>query len=479
MVTENVYASDTHEVWLDLQDRFDKIIDTGATDYMASNSDMLKTMIGLPDLRKGNVNLPNGKTVHAFGKGSYNLTYSDDLYTGRVKGIGKEEGGLYLLLPKGFNKSKFGKNVKMFRTDNGAESFNHEYRDYLTDNGILHQSSYPHTPQQNRMVERRHKHVLEVARTLRYQGSISLQLWGDCVMVEVYLISRLPSSVLAGRSPYEELIHEENNLIAADPNHNVEVPVAEVVEDIPDEQPRRSTKGSRPHIWIKDYETEPTSYVEAMKDPRWIESMKAEVGALVMNNTWEVADVLKDKVPIGCSDNTMIQEAHVTLHKVFKIKDLGNLKYFLGIKRKYTLELIEELGLAGAMHVITPIEQNKMLTTAEYDEHYNLDDDPTLTDVRGYQRLVGKLLYLTFTRPDITYSMHTLSQFMQSPKRSHLEAAYRVVRYVKNEPGLRILMSSAGNMTHNAYFDADWASCPNSRKSVPGYLVKFGESLIS
>lgn len=131
------------------------------------------------------------------------------------------------------------------------------------------------------------------------------------------------------------------------------------------------------------------------------------------------------------------------------------------------------------MHVITPIEQNKMLTTAEYDEHYNLDDDPTLTDVRGYQRLVGKLLYLTFTRPDITYSMHTLSQFMQSPKRSHLEAAYRVVRYVKNEPGLRILMSSAGNMTHNAYFDADWASCPNSRKSVPGYLVKFGESLIS
>lgn len=99
--------------------------------------------------------------------------------------------------------TQFGKNVKMFRTDNGAESFNHEYRDYLTDNDILHQSSYPHTPQQNRMVERRHKHVLEVARTLRYQGSISLQLWGDCMTVAVYLISRLPSSVLAGRSPYE------------------------------------------------------------------------------------------------------------------------------------------------------------------------------------------------------------------------------------------------------------------------------------
>ncbi|XP_070052051.1 uncharacterized mitochondrial protein AtMg00810-like [Nicotiana tomentosiformis] len=164
-----------------------------------------------------------------------------------------------------------------------------------------------------------------------------------------------------------------------------------------------------------------------MKDPRWIKGMKAEVDAL----------------------------------------------------RKYALELIAELELAGAKHAITPLEQNIRLTTVEYDEHCNLDDDPTLTDMRGYHRLVGKLLYLTLTRPDIAYTMQTLSQFMQAPKQSLLEAAYRVVRYVKNETGLGILMSVAGNMTLNAYCDADWASCPNSRKSVTGYLVKFGGSLIS
>ncbi|XP_070021729.1 uncharacterized mitochondrial protein AtMg00810-like [Nicotiana sylvestris] len=68
---------------------------------------------------------------------------------------------------------------------------------------------------------------------------------------------------------------------------------------------------------------------------------------------------------------------------------------------------------------------------------------------------------------------------MQDPKQSHLEAAYRVVKYVKTELGLEILMNAVGNMTHNAYCDADRASCPNSRKSVTRYLVKFGGSLIS
>ncbi|XP_019227621.1 PREDICTED: uncharacterized protein LOC109208920 [Nicotiana attenuata] len=187
----------------------------------------------------------------------------------------------------------------------------------------------------------------------------------------------------------------------------------------------------------------------------------------------------------------MIQEAKATLHKAFKIKDLGNLKYFLGVEvcrsgkgillcqRKYALELIAELGLAGAKPTITPMEQNKRLTTVEYNEHCHLEGDPTLKDVSGYQRLVGKLLYLTLTRPDIAYSVQTLSQFMQAPKQSHLEAAYRVVRYVKNEHGLGILMNAVGDMTLNAYCDADWPSCSNSRKSVTGYLVKFGGSLIS
>nr|XP_016483029.1 PREDICTED: uncharacterized mitochondrial protein AtMg00240-like [Nicotiana tabacum] len=125
------------------------------------------------------------------------------------------------------------------------------------------------------------------------------------------------------------------------------------------------------------------------------------------------------------------------------------------------------------------MEQNRKLTTVEYDAHCNLKDDPALTDVKGYQKLIGKLLYLTLTRHDIAYTVQTLSQFMQTPKKSHLEEAHRLVRYFKNEPGLGILMSANGDMTLRAYCDADWTSCPNSKKSVTCYLVKFGKSLIS
>uniref|UniRef100_A0A1S3X1K3 Uncharacterized protein n=1 Tax=Nicotiana tabacum TaxID=4097 RepID=A0A1S3X1K3_TOBAC len=80
-------------------------------------------------------------------------------------------------------------------------------------------------------------------------------------------------------------------------------------------------------------------------------------------------------------------------------------------QRKYTLELIFELGLGAAKPPITPIEVNIKLTTKEYDEHtssYNTTNDELLQDPSKYQRLLGKLLYLAVTRPDIAFSVQTL-----------------------------------------------------------------------
>lgn len=97
----------------------------------------------------------------------------------------------------------FEKTIKMLRSDNGAEFFSKECKDFLSSFGVLHQSSCPYTPQQNGVVERRHRHILEVARALRFQGSIQLHFWGDCVLTVVYLINRIPSSILGSKSPYE------------------------------------------------------------------------------------------------------------------------------------------------------------------------------------------------------------------------------------------------------------------------------------
>lgn len=151
-------------------------------------------------------------------------------------------------------------------------------------------------------------------------------------------------------------------------------------------------------------------------------------------------------------------------------------------QRKYALELVSETGLGGAKPVNTPLELNKKLTSAQYDELVpgsRTENDELLTDPSQSQRLVGKLLYLTMTSPDLVFTAQLLSQFMHSPKQSHLEAALRAIRYIKEAPGLGILMRTEHTTQLTTYCDSDWGACLETRKSVIGYLVKFGGGLIS
>ncbi|XP_019254037.1 PREDICTED: uncharacterized protein LOC109232755 [Nicotiana attenuata] len=157
------------------------------------------------------------------------------------------------------------------------------------------------------------------------------------------------------------------------------------------------------------------------------------------------------------------------------------MRYFLGLEvarrrhgilvcqRKFTLDLIATLGLAGFKPTCTPLDTSHKLTSAEYDQanaHGSVDADELLSDPSNYQKLVGKLLYLTMTRADISYAVENLSQFMHKPKKSHLEGAMRVVRYLKNALGLKILLSSQSSDQLIVYCDADWATCPMTRRLV-------------
>ncbi|XP_070020698.1 uncharacterized mitochondrial protein AtMg00810-like [Nicotiana sylvestris] len=112
-------------------------------------------------------------------------------------------------------------------------------------------------------------------------------------------------------------------------------------------------------------------------------------------------------------------------------------------ERKYALEMISEAGLSGSKPNKTPMEQNLKLTSIEFDEIVKENtDDNVLEDRRLFQRLVGKLLYLTITRPDIASAVQSLTQFMHAPKKSLYEVALHVVRYIKDQPGLGLLMSN-------------------------------------
>ncbi|CAA7044890.1 unnamed protein product [Microthlaspi erraticum] len=100
-------------------------------------------------------------------------------------------------------------------------------------------------------------------------------------------------------------------------------------------------------------------------------------------------------------------------------------------------------------------------------------DDPT-----PYRALVGLLLYLTITRPDITFAVHCLSQFMHTPTDVHLTAAHRILRYVKNDPGQGLFYSAKSDLCLNAFSDSDCSTCPDTRRSITGYWVYLGSSLI-
>lgn len=194
-----------------------------------------------------------------------------------------------------------------------------------------------------------------------------------------------------------------------------------------------------------------------------------------------------DDMLIAGNNQQLIQITKDSLHKAFKIKDLGELKFFLGMEfsrssrgilvnqRKYTLEIISELELGDAKLSWTPLEINVKLTIPEYDKLIGNEDDTLLEDKGKYQRLIGKLLYLTLRRPDIAYTVQTLSKFLQQPKKSHWDAAMRVTRYIKREPGLGVLFISEKSDKISVFCDADSASSPNTRRSVSGFLVKYGK----
>ncbi|KAJ0471759.1 putative RNA-directed DNA polymerase [Helianthus annuus] len=102
-------------------------------------------------------------------------------------------------------QTQFKKVVKCFRSDNGSEFVNGQMSHYCKLKGIVHQTTCAYTPQQNGIVERKHRHLLNVTRALFFQSNLPVRFWHECVLTAAYLINRTPSSVLSGKTPYELL----------------------------------------------------------------------------------------------------------------------------------------------------------------------------------------------------------------------------------------------------------------------------------
>ncbi|PWA59979.1 serpin [Artemisia annua] len=313
-----------------------------------------------------------------------------------------------------------------------------------------------------------------------------------------------------------------------------------------------------------NHTTEPHTYNQAAKDPKWVEAISKEIQALESNGTWEITLLPPDKQPIGCkwvfrikyhaygrvekfkarivakgftqkegidykeTFAPVVQMVYMTIpqgyaksvppNTVCKLKKslyglkqanrqwftkLTDLLLTLGFVQSYAdtslftltstrnftvlLLYVDGIILAGNnQSVINTIKQqlNQAFRIKDLGPlHYYLgieflrnSDGIAMTQRKT---LVGKLIYLTITRPDLSFAAQHLSQFSHDPRTTHMKALIRVLRYIKLSPGQGLYFPSNTEPTLQAYCDSDWAAFPTTRRSISGYVVFLGKCLIS
>ncbi|KAK3037954.1 hypothetical protein RJ639_030659 [Escallonia herrerae] len=212
-------------------------------------------------------------------------------------------------------------------------------------------------------------------------------------------------------------------------------------------------------------------------------SESSQPGSSISNLDKPIAHpkVYVDDIILTGDDIVEMERLKQCLASEFEIKDLGSLKFFLRMEiarsrkgiavsqMKYVLDLIKETGMSECRPVETPIDPNQKLGDNK--------GDPVNTS--RYQKLVGKLIYLSHTRPDIAFAISLVSQFMHSPHEEHLEAIYRILRYLKSSPGKRLFFRNNEQRNLKAYTDADWAGSITDRKSTSGYCTFVWGNLVT
>ena len=192
--------------------------------------------------------------------------------------------------------------------------------------------------------------------------------------------------------------------------------------------------------------------------------------------------VYVDDIILSGNDEEELQRLKVRLSQEFEVKDLGSLKYFLGMEvarsrkgivisqRKYILDLLKETGMLGCKPVDTPMDPYKKIGSVK---------DSAPVDRGRYQRLVGRLIYLSHTRPDIGFAVSVVSQYMHNPTEEHMDALFRILKYLKGTPGKGLFFKKSGNRNIEVYSDADWAGDTTDRRSTSAYCSYVWGNLVT
>jgi len=218
-----------------------------------------------------------------------------------------------------------------------------------------------------------------------------------------------------------------------------------------------------PRAWFE-------KFTQSMKKQGYIEGHANHTlfTKISCNGKIAVLIVYVDDIVLTGDDTVEMAGVKEKLAVDFEIKDLGSMRYLVarskkGIvvsQQKYILDLLKETGMSGCRPADTPMDPNVKLW----------EKGSVPVDTGRYQRLVGKLIYLSHTRPDIAFSVSVVSQFMHFPFEEHLEAVYRILRYLKGNPGKGLFFKTSERNV-SIFTDADWAGSVKDRRSTSGYCT--------
>ncbi|KAJ9558522.1 hypothetical protein OSB04_013136 [Centaurea solstitialis] len=195
-----------------------------------------------------------------------------------------------------------------------------------------------------------------------------------------------------------------------------------------------------------------------------------------------IVEIYVDDIIFASTKPEMCQEFENTMKSQFKMSLMGELTFFLGLQvrkrpdgifinqSKYVHDLLKRFDFGGSNSAATPMPKNFQL---------NADSFGKPVDQRTYRAIIGSLLYLTASRPDIVFSMGVCAHFQCDPHDSHLSAVKRILRYLKGTPDFGLWYPKDSGFELIAYTDSDHAGCKLNRKSTSGACQFLGDKLVS
>ncbi|GJR94704.1 putative ribonuclease H-like domain-containing protein [Tanacetum coccineum] len=393
--------------------------------------------------------------------------------------------------------------------------------DFCREKGIKREYSVARTPQQNGVAERRNRTLIEAARTMLADSKLPTTFWAEAVSTACYVQSigtvsnnsvETANTKVSDDSSSKDVNTVRQQVNTASPDVNTGSPELNVVgpsvstaspteEDSTEEEPK----------------IEPTSIAKALSDSSWVEATHEELLAFLYGTIEEEVYVTQ---PLGFKDPDYPDKVYkirplVTISKKeifwlstvyvddiifvktnkelctgfeklmkdkFQMSSMGELTFFLGLQvqqkedgifisqDKYVAKILKKFNYSDVKSASTPVDLEKPLVK---------DGDADDVDVHLYRSMIGSLMYLTASRPDIMFAVCACARFQVTPKTSHLLAVKRIFRYLKGKPTLGLWYSRDSPFELVAYTDSDYAGATLDRKSTTGGCQFLGNRLIS